>query len=61
MVCIKFKHSKPAGRSGFQPWHCSPLALMKVIADKAGPEPSLKDREDDLSLASFGLVMKLNT
>lgn len=45
MLCIKFKHSKPAGCSGFQPWHSTLLALMKVIADKAGLVPSPKGRE----------------
>jgi hypothetical protein len=44
MAYIKFTDLEITGQPGFQPWHSTPPALMKVIADAAGHVPCVKDR-----------------
>lgn len=50
MGYIKFKASRAAGQPGFPPRHPAPAALMKVIADTAGPAPCVEGRGKALSI-----------
>lgn len=50
MGYIKFKAFRTAGQPGFPPWYLTSAALMKVIADKAGPMPCMEGRVRALSI-----------